>query len=42
MDGWAARFFWSKKGFVMIFILAAIGLASVISQAVSSTLNLFG
>jgi len=41
MDGWAARFFWSKKGFVIIFILAAIGLMSVISQAVFSTLNLF-
>ncbi len=41
MDGRAAGFFWSRKGFIIIFILAAIGLASVISQAVSSTLNLF-
>ena len=41
MDGRAARFFWSRKGFIIIFILAAIGLASVISRAVSSTLNLF-
>ena len=41
MDGRAARFFWSRKGFIIIFILAAIGLASVISHAVSLTLNLF-
>ena len=41
MDGRAARFFWSRKGFIIIFILAAIGLASVISRAVFSTLNLF-
>ncbi len=41
MDGRATRFFWSRKGFTIIFILAAIGLASVVSKAIYSTLNLF-
>ena len=41
MDGRVARFFWSKKGFVIIFILAAIGLMSVITRTISMTLNMF-
>ena len=36
-DGRAARFFWSREGSIIIFILAAIGLASIISQTISLT-----